>query len=252
MHGKKLKTELDLSHLAEDEASALVTLIKKYWCIFNNRGAFIPVRNYECIIDTGTATPIAIKQILYGPCEMTIMHKCIAALAKVGQIKQVHDGQWLFKVLLAPKPHQEHVCDIENVVWRFCVNYIPLNQITCQITYPIPRCDSAVENAISGKWIWLYDAPMGYHQISASKETREKLVFQGPDTIKWTYNVMPFGRTNGPGTFATMIHDVSSVWKEEAKSRGLQVGRGIDTTIIIDGILNWATLIQTVLKYIEC
>ena len=180
------------------------------------------------------------------------MGKCIAALAKIGKIEQVHDGQWLIKALLAPKPHQEHMCDMENFVWRFCVNYIPLNQITRQIAYPIPRCNSAVENAFGGKLIWLYDAPMGYHQISASKETREKLAFQGPDAIKWTYNVMPFGPTNGPATFVTMIHDVNSVWKEEAKSRKLQVGHGVDTTIIIDDILNWATLIQTALKYIEC
>ena len=91
-----------------------------------------------------------------------------------------------------------------------------MNQVTRQIAYPIPRCDSAVENSFGGRWIWLYDAPMGYHQITASKETREKLAFQGPDAIKWTYNVMPFGPTNGPVTFVTMIHDVDSVWKEEA------------------------------------
>jgi hypothetical protein len=45
--------------------------------------------------------------------------------------------------------------------------------------------------------------------------------------------VMPFGPTNGPATFVTMIHDVDSVWKEEAKSKGIHVGSGVDTTIII-------------------
>ena len=83
---------------------------------------------------------------------------------------------------------------------------------------------------------------MGYHQISPLKETQEKLAFQGPDAIKWTYTVMPFGPTNGPATFVTMIHDVDSVWKEEAKSKGIYVGSGVDTTIIIDNILNWAWL----------
>jgi hypothetical protein len=121
-----------------------------------------------------------------------------------------------------------------------------------QIAYPIPQCDSAVENAFGGKWIWLYDAPMGYHQITASKETREKLAFQGPDAIKWTYNVMPFGPTNGPATFVTMIHDVDSVWKEEAVKRGITIGNGADTTIIIDDILNWAKTFLTALTYIAC
>ncbi len=63
---------------------------------------------------------------------------------------------------------------------------------------------------------------------------------------------MPFGPTNGPATFVTMIHDVDSVWKEEAESRGIQVDRGVGTTIIIDDILNWAKNFDLALRYIEC
>ena len=78
----------------------------------------MPVQNYQCIIDTGTAKPIAVKKILYGPQEIPILQKSIAALEKVGHIRQIHNGHWLFKALLAPKPHQEHVCNIEDFVWR--------------------------------------------------------------------------------------------------------------------------------------
>jgi hypothetical protein len=76
------------------------------------------------------------------------MRKCIAALSKVGHIRQITDGGWgwLFKVLLAAKPHQEHVHCIDDFVWRFRVNYIPLNSVTRLITYPIPRCNSVVHN----------------------------------------------------------------------------------------------------------
>ena len=51
------------------------------------------------------------------------------------------------------------------------MNYIPLNQVTRLVAYPIPRCDAAVDNDFGGRYIWLYDAPMGYHQISASEKT---------------------------------------------------------------------------------
>ncbi len=81
------------------------------------------------------------------------MCRSITALKKVGQIIQIHDGQWLFKALLAPKPYQEHISNIANFVWRFCVNYIPLNQVTRQIAYPIPCCDNAVETAFRGYWM---------------------------------------------------------------------------------------------------
>jgi hypothetical protein len=61
LHGEKLRTGLDLSHLLPEQAAALLTLIKEFWCIFDECSTFIPVHNYECIIDTGTSRPIAIK-----------------------------------------------------------------------------------------------------------------------------------------------------------------------------------------------
>jgi hypothetical protein len=80
--------------------------------VFDGKGVFVPVRNYECVIDTGSTRPIAVKKILYGKREMVIMQKCIAALAKVGHIRQITDGSWLFKALLVPKTppgaHEEH------------------------------------------------------------------------------------------------------------------------------------------------
>jgi hypothetical protein len=74
------------------------------------------MRGYQCVINTGNAKPIAVKKIMYGPKEMVIMHWSIAALAKVGHICQIHNSQWLFKALLAPKPHQEHVSNIKDFV----------------------------------------------------------------------------------------------------------------------------------------
>jgi hypothetical protein len=61
--------------------------------------------------------------------------------------------------------------------------------------------------------MWLYDAPSGYHQLAVAPASQEKLAFQGPDAIKWTYTVMPFGPTNGPATFVNFIHDMDSQWK---------------------------------------
>jgi hypothetical protein len=167
------------------------------------------------------------------------MQCCILALAKVGHIGQITDGSWLFKALLAPKPCQEHVRNINNFVWRsFCVNYIPLNGITCVIAYPILHCDSAVFNEFDqGGWMWMFDAPMGYHQLAVSLASQEKLAFQGVDAIKWTYTVMPFG-PNGPATFINFIHDINSIWKELAKKHGLTIDDDTNNRIIVDDIVS--------------
>jgi hypothetical protein len=137
IHGACLKEQLDLSHLNPPTQLAVINLIKTYWSVFNERGVWVPVQNYECVIDTGNAPPIAVKKIQYGPRELPIMRKAIAALKKVGHIRQIHDGRWLFKAVLAPKPHQEHAENIGDFVWQFCVNYVPLNSVTRIIAYPI-------------------------------------------------------------------------------------------------------------------
>jgi hypothetical protein len=44
----------------------------------------------------------------------------------------------MFKALLAAKPHQKQIRRIDEFVWHFCVNFIPLNSVTKLIAYPIP------------------------------------------------------------------------------------------------------------------
>ena len=111
------------------------------------------------------------------------------AISKLLQLDHVveptHNGSWLAKTLLAPKPHQENVTDIENFVWRFCVNFIPLNSVTKIIAMPIPRCDDAVGTSFGGsKFRWLMDAISGYNQIKVARSLREKLAFAGPNCSK--------------------------------------------------------------------
>ena len=90
------------------------------------------------------------------------MRRCIADLYELGPIEQIIDSGWLFKAPLAQKPHQEHIVDICDLVWRFCVNYVPLNAVTRVIDYPIPRCDDAVKIASgSGTITCFFDAPIG-------------------------------------------------------------------------------------------
>jgi hypothetical protein len=181
------------------------------------------------------------------------MCKCIPVLPKVGHIRQITDGGWLFKALLAAKPHQKHVRCIDDFVWQFCVNYIPLNSVTRLIAYPIPRCDSAVHNKFGqGKWRWMFDAPMGYHQLALALASQEKLVFQGVDAIKWTYTVMPFGPTNGPATFINFIHDINNVWKKLAQERGVHIDDNTNTKIIINNMVSWAKVLNFAITYMEC
>jgi hypothetical protein len=46
-------------------------------------------------------------------------------------------GPWGLHIVLAPKPHQEHVTNIKDFVWRMCVSYRKLNAVTLAFEYPI-------------------------------------------------------------------------------------------------------------------
>ena len=78
VHEAKMRAELDLSHLPAEIQEQVYSLIREFWSVFDDKGYTVPVKNYECIIDTGSARPIAVKKILYGENETRIMRQCIA------------------------------------------------------------------------------------------------------------------------------------------------------------------------------
>ena len=121
------------------------------------------------------------------------------------------------------------------------------------VAYPIPRCDSAINEEFGlAIFFWLWDAPMGYHQLAVALASQEKLAFQGPDAIKWTYTVMPFGPTNRPATFINFIHDVNSQRKVLAQQSGLVIDDDTNTKIIVDDIFSWSDFLEKALLYMKC
>ena len=57
-HGKLLRETLKVSHLPKRVADRLTILVKKYWPVFAPEGQFVPVKDYEFHIDTGSADPL--------------------------------------------------------------------------------------------------------------------------------------------------------------------------------------------------
>ena len=91
-----------------------------------------------------------------------IMQKTIDVLLKSGLIIEDSESSWNSNIVLAPKPHQEHVTGINDYIWRFCISYAALNLVTRVINYPIPRCDDTVMNEFGkAKFFILLDAYSG-------------------------------------------------------------------------------------------
>ena len=137
-HGEYLRNNLSTGHLPPEIAARLISVLKKHWRVFDPDGLKCSVIGYECDIETGDAKPILCGNVNYGPRESVIMRKHIKALLNIDHIDQIRQSLWMFPALLAAKPHQETIYDITDFKWRFCVNYINLNQITMVIVFPYP------------------------------------------------------------------------------------------------------------------
>ena len=185
-------------------------------------------------------------------------------------------GPWGSLIVLAPKPHQEHITSINDFVWRMCVSYRPLNAVTKPFTYPIPLCDNAVSvfgmNSSEPLHFISLDAKQGYHQISVKASDKEKLAFFAPNRKKYTFNVMPFGPTNAPAFYTCMMYKFQSEWDQlfresvlnlQSTNKSISVSADniisvsgqhliIGSKVIIDDILAFSNFMKFLLIYFEC
>ena len=59
-------------------------------------------------------------------------------------------GPWGSKIILASKPHQEHILNIDDFIWRICVSHRKLKSITKTFEVPILRYDDDINTVGAG------------------------------------------------------------------------------------------------------
>jgi hypothetical protein len=123
----------------------IVDIIETHWDCFYSAGVRHTILDFDFAIDTGGSSPVCCRKPHYGPHESKIIMEHINVLLANGWIHPCK-GPWGSSIVLAAKPHQEHVTDIDDFVWRMCVSYRRLNQVTLPFEYPIPRCNDAIDN----------------------------------------------------------------------------------------------------------
>ena len=219
--------------LAPDLKAELLRIIQDNWDAFAPKGARRPMLGFQFCIKTGASPPVACRQSHYGIHESPILQQHINDLLDNGHIHRTNRGGWLSKALLAPKPHQEHVHDIHDFIWRFCVNFRGLNAVTEPYLYPIPRCDDTLDNFGDGSGRRLYfisfDAKSGYHQIAVWEPHQCKLSFYGPDFLKYCFGVMPFGPLNAPAVYTAIMQILRTEAYELFCSRHPELAKEVDS-----------------------
>ena len=90
---------------------------------------------------------------------------------------------------------------------KICVDFRQLNAVIQSVSYPLPRV-SDVLNAVGNISIMSsLDLVSAYHQLEISDADKEKTAFTDK-SVKYHFNVAPFGWQSSPAFFARVINDV--------------------------------------------
>ncbi|GJQ67529.1 hypothetical protein Trydic_g8341 [Trypoxylus dichotomus] len=88
---------------------------------------------------------------------------------------------------------------------RICIHYRSLNKITKKEKYPLPLIDDQLDRLSGKNSFTCLDMKSAYHQISVSRDSREKTAFVTPDG-DYQFIRMPFGLVNGAAVFQRLIN----------------------------------------------
>ncbi|CAI5474719.1 unnamed protein product [Closterium sp. Yama58-4] len=143
--------------------------------------------------------PVAKPQWRLSPAETEEMTQQVRHFLAQGFI-QPSRSPWAAPILFAPK---------KDGGLRMCIDYRALNATTVKNKFPVPRVEDLLDAVQGARVFSKIDLRSGYHQIRVVPEDQHKTAFRTKQGL-YEFRVLPFGLTNAPATFQTLMNTVLS------------------------------------------
>ncbi len=191
------RNQFDLSHLPQDKARAVRTVLDKHRRLFaNNMNQLGRTNIVKHNIDT-TGEPFA-------------LHHYRTPITLRPLVKQ-HIDEMLEHDIIRPStsPYRSPVVMVKKKTGdlRFCIDYRRLNSQTVKDRYPIPRIDDTLDYLHGARYFSTIDLFSGYWQIEIDEKDKFKTAFTS-EFGHFEFNRMPFGLCNAPGTFQRLMESI--------------------------------------------
>src|SRR5437762_10412291 len=91
--------------------------------------------------------------------------------------------------------------------WRMCIDYHALNQKMLKNAYPLPQIQDCLDRLGKASHLTTLDLTSGYWQVRIAEGDIPKTAFN-TRYGKYEFLVLPFGLTNAPATFQSMMNAI--------------------------------------------
>ena len=171
--------------------------LSKYDDIISEPTTLPPSRPWDFDIELETDEPPRQRTYRMSPAELREVQKQLSDMMEKGWIRP-STSPYGAPILFVRK---------KDGTLRMCVDYRKLNDITKKNRTPLPRIDELLDSLHGATIFSSLDLYKGYHQCRVKEESVHKTAFRTSFGL-FEFTVLPFGLTNAPAVFQTMMNNV--------------------------------------------